>query len=370
MSITIGILVPRSDIFPTLPQHIVKGIKLAFENEGIDAQFIICDIGKGVVPDLVMAKANELIMQDVDITIAYAGKKVLDALKALFKTSKKPLMLMGMGPNITREEELGEAPYIASNSFDLWHSCYLLGDYAAKKIGKQGIASIGLFEGGYQLLPTFNEGMVQNGGTVVATHITKQLDEIDFTGDLNNMINSTPADYLVEFFSGIDSPRFYNLCVKSGISKELPIITPSIGIEPFAEYNKRLVHGLSWQPFVKNAANEQMITSFTQKHNEEPSAYVALAYETALWIVEGVKACVGKFNIATYCEAIAMASFHSPRGGFTVNSEKNTNQPFPTIIVDGETVVSYSIAAEQEKELVESFSSRVHAGWFNPFPCA
>ncbi len=370
MSITVGILIPRSDIFPTLPLHIVKGIKLAFENEGIDAQFVVSDIGKGVVQDLVMAKANELIMQDVDITIAYAGKKVLDGLKTLFKGAKKPLMLMGMGPNIIREEEYGEAPYIAGNSFDMWHTNYLLGEYATKHVGKNGIASIGLFEGGYQFLPAFNEAAVNNGGAIVATHITKKLDEIDFTGDLNNTIGTTAADYLVEFYSGVDSQRFYDLCIASGISKGLPIITPSIGTEPFAGYDKRIVHGLSWHPFIKNSVNERMMTDFREKYGEECNAYIALAYETALWIIQGVKACAGKFNATTYCDAITAANFQSPRGEFIVNKELNTNAPFPTIIVDGESVTSHSLSAELEKNLIELFSGRVQAGWFNPYPCA
>ncbi len=370
MSITIGILIPRSDIFPVLPQHIVKGIKLAFENAGIEAQFVICDIGKGVVPDVVMAKANELIMQDVDITIAYAGKKVLDSLKSLFKSSQKPLMLMGMGPNISREEEYGEVPYIASNSFDSWQASYFLGEYAAKNIGKSAIASIGLFEGGYQFLPVFNEAVERNGGLVVGTHITKQLAEADFTVELRNIIETHPADYLVEFYSGIDSPKFYELCIKNGISKELPIITTSLGVEPFAGYDRRFVHGLSWQPFIKNAVNEQMITSFTNKHNEVPSAYVAVAYETALWVIEGVKACGDKFNTATYCDAISIANFLSPRGNFTVNKELNSNVSFPVIIVDSETISNHTFSTEFEKELVQSFSTRIQAGWFNPYPCA
>ncbi|MGV3598473.1 MAG: ABC transporter substrate-binding protein [Bacteroidota bacterium] len=370
MSITIGLLIPRSDIFPTFPQHIVKGLKLAFENSGIDAQFIVSDIGKGVMQDLVMAKANELIMQEVDITVAYAGKKVLDGLKTLFKSSKKPLMIMGMGPNIIRDEEYGETPYIAGNSFDVWHTNYLLGEYAANKVGKQGIASIGLFEGGYQFLPAFNEGVTNNGGSIAATHITKKLDEVDFSGDLNNIIQSTSADYVVEFFSGIDAHRFYDLCIKSGLSKGLPIVTTSLGAEPFVAYNKRAVHGLSWQPFIDNAVNKQMITLFKEKYSEEPSAYLALAYETALWMIEGIKACSSKFDTNTYCNAITAANFLGPRGDFSVNQKLNCNATFPTIIVDGNTVTDSSLPPELETKLIELFSSRVQAGWFNPYPCA
>lgn len=370
MSITIGILIPRSDIYPTFPQHIIKGIKLAFENAGINVQFKIEDIGKGVIPDVVLAKANELIMQDVDITIAYAGKKVLDNLKSLFKNSKKPLVLLGMAPNIAREEEYGEAPYIISNSFDVWQTCYFLGEYAIKNIGKQGIASVGLFEGGYQFLPLFNEAVDTGGGAIVATHISKKLEETDFTNDLRNMIEANPADYLVEFYSGIDSARFYELCIQNGISKDLPVFSTSIGAEPFAGSKNRFIHGLSWQPFIKNTVNEEMIATYTQKHGEEPNAYVALAYETAMWVIEGIKACNGNYNVTTYCDAVNSANFISPRGNFTVNKQMNVNKAFPTIIIDGESITEHSFTPEFEAELIESFRDRIQAGWFNPYPCA
>lgn len=370
MSVTVGILISRSDIMPTLPQLIVKGIKLAFENAGVEANFRIEDIGKGVVPDIVMAKANELIMHDVDITIAYAGKKVLDGLKLLYKNNKKPLMLMGMAPNIQREEEHGEAPYIASNSFDLWQTSYLLGKYAVHNIGKTGVASVGLFEGGYQFLPLFNEGVEEMGGAIAATHISKKLDETDFTNGLNDLLEQHKPDFLVEFYTGIDDERFYEVCVQKGVTRNLPLIALSLGAEPFEGSGTRIIHGFSWQPFIKNDTNTLMQHTYAEKHGDAPDVYVALAYETALWVIEGIKATGGKFNVNTYCAAITNATFEGPRGNFTVDREKNTNRPFPTIIIDGTNVATHEVSAEDKAKLLETFNNRISGGWFNPYPCA
>lgn len=370
MNITIGILIPRSDIFPQFSQQVVKGIKLAFENAGMQPRFIVEDIGKAVIQDVVMAKANGLLMQDVDITIAYAGKKVLDDIKLLFKNSKKPLMLMGMGPNILRDEEFGESPYIAANSFDLWETTYLLGRYAANNMGANGVASIGLFEGGYQFLPVFNEAVEDAGGKIVATHITKKLEEADFSVELDKLINEKAPDYIAEFYTGIDDERFYEVCVQPGISKGLPILTTSLGVEPFAGTPHRVVHGLSWQPFVANEANKKLNDTYQDKHGNPPDAYVALAYETALWIIEGLKGQNEGFDIDKYCEAISNAEFDSPRGRFTVNKGTNGNNPFPTTIVDGGLITEHTLELELKAEIEAKFAERLMGGWFNPYPCA
>lgn len=370
MNITIGILIPRSDIFPTFSQQIVKGIKLAFENAGIEAKLIIEDIGKAVVPDIVMAKANGLIMQDVDITIAYAGKKVLNELKTLYKNSNKPLMLMGMAPNVVREEEYGEAPYIAGNSFDLWQTTYLLGKYAAKNLGANGMASVGLFEGGYQFLPIFNEAVEEEGKKIVATHISKKLEETDFTVQLAQLLEQYDTDYLVEFYTGIDIKSFYDVCVQPKINKGLPLVTTSLGAAPLVSPAQRVIHGLSWQPFANNDTNKKMIALYAQKNGTEPDAYVALAYETAMWIVEGLKAVGTTFDVDKYCNAINTAEFDGPRGRFTVNKDTNCNNPFSTIIVDGDLITEQIVSNEDEAKIIAKFSERIMGGWFNPYPCA
>lgn len=371
MNITIGVLIPRSDIFPLFQQQLVRGIKLAFEQAGFSAQFIIEDIGKAVVPDIVMGKANSLLMQEVDITFAYVGKKVASSLKDLYKSVKKPLILMGLGVNPGMEEELGEPPYVFCNTLNMWHTCYILGKYAGEKYGKTAIASIGLLEGGYQFLPVFAEGFLKSGGEVAPVHISNKMEDVDFTETLPQMAEQHPTELMVEFYTGIDDDKFFDLYIKSGLSKQIPIFTTSLGVEPFEGSGYPLVHGLCWQPTAAGEVNKNFVNGFSQKHGETPDPYAALTYESALAVTTALRDIEGAvFNNKAFCEKLLNVEFESIRGSFSFDKTTGVNNVFPTIIIDGHKTIETAVTQEEAKVLEAEFESRFLTGWFNPYPCA
>jgi branched-chain amino acid transport system substrate-binding protein len=372
MNLKIGILIPRSDIFPLFPQQVVRGIKMGFEKLGLTPQFIIEDIGKAVLADVVMGKANALLMEEVDITFAWVGRKVADDLKKLYAAAQKPLLLMGAGASVDTDNEMGMAPYVFSNSLDTWQSTSLLGKYVSKHYKGNLLNSVGFFECGYNFSALFSDGFENDENKIVSTHISKKMEDADFTETLPQMIAQGAPVMFTAFYSGIDAEKFYNLCVASGITKGLPVITLGIGSAPYKNTGYPVISAQCWYENFDNEANQTFINDFATKHKTTPDAYTMVAYETALAAATAISNTANdNFDALEFCTALQNSKTNGPRGLLSFDGTTQKNNSFATLISDGDktTVVAPYTAAET-KAFMDDFAARIQAGWFNPYPCA
>lgn len=371
MDIKVGVLIPRSDIFPLFPQQVLRGIKLAFEKQGITPQFKVEDIGKAVIPDVVLGKANSLLMEEVDITFAWVGRRVAENLKELYKAAKKPLLLMGVSASVDTDDEMGAAPYIFSNSLDMWQSTLLLGKYVGQHYKGNVLNSIGFFECGYNFSALFAEGFENDENKIVATHISKKMEDVDFTETLPQMINDANPNLLTLFYSGIDADKVYDLCVRTGITKGLPIVTLGVGTAPYIGKDYPVISAQCWNTSMDNEVNKDFVTSFESKYKVAPDAYTMVAYETALAVCNAISKIPGDgFDVDAFCKVLQASEISSPRGVMSFDSTTQKNRSFDTIINDGGKQTLMSLTVDEVKGIVDSFATRIQAGWFNPYPCA
>lgn len=372
MNIKVGILIPRSDIFPLFPQQVVKGIKMGFEKMGLTPQYIIEDIGKAVLPDLVMGKANNLLMEEVDITFAWVGRKVTEDLKKLYTAAQKPLLLIGAGASVDTEDEMGLPPYVFSNSLDTWQSSSLLGKYVGQHYKGGMLNSVGFFECGYNFSALFSEGFENDENKIVCMHISKKMEDVDFTETFPKLMDETNPQLITAFYSGIDAEKFYNLCVSTGLTKGLPVITLGFGSAPYKNSDYPVISAQCWGESFDNEANQTFVNDFVKKHKRSPYAYTMIAYETALAAATVIsKSADDDFDALTFCEALQKSETQGPRGVLTFDSTTQKNNSFPTIISDGDkTIEMASYTAEEIKAFMDDFATRIQAGWFNPYPCA
>ncbi len=372
MNLKVGILVPRSDIFPLFPQQIVRGLKMGFEQLGLTPQFIIEDIGKAVLPDVVLGKANGLLLEEVDITFAWVGRKVADDLKKLYAATQKPLLLMGAGVSVDTEDEMGLAPYVFCNSLDIWQSTSLLGKYVGQHYKGGVLNSIGFFECGYNFSVLFSEGFENEENKIVSTHISKKMEDVDFTETLPQMMEQVNPDMLTAFYSGMDAEKFYNLCVASGITKGLPVITLGIGSLPYKNTDYPVICAQCWDERFDNEANQIFVSSFVKKHKINPDVYAMIAYETAFAAATVIsKSTNDDFDALAFCDALQRSETNGPRGVLTFDSTTQKNVSFPTIISDGDKTTAVApYTADEIKAFMDDYATRIQAGWFNPYPCA
>ena len=71
---------------------------------------------------------------------------------------------------------------------------------------------------------------------------------------------------------------------------------------------------------------------------------------------------------STLVQSIAKKDY--PAEYVTFDSTTQKNRSFDTIINDGGKQTLMSLTADEVKGIVDSFATRIQAGWFNPYPCA
>ena len=100
MILKIGILLPRSEMFPTLALDFLNGCKLAFKNSlpsSCTPTFIVEGIGAGADTSMLKIAEKLLLQENVDITIAFCGSTHLTGLVTIFDSYKKPLIHVDLG---------------------------------------------------------------------------------------------------------------------------------------------------------------------------------------------------------------------------------------------------------------------------------
>ncbi|HYG15939.1 MAG TPA: ABC transporter substrate-binding protein [Bacteroidia bacterium] len=371
MDIKVGILVPRSYTVPLITQQIARGIKLGFEVEEVSAQFFIEDIGKAVDPDLVMAKTNNLLLNEVDLIFAMPGTKVDIPLVNLCDASKKPLIIIEAGAAITRNDEMPFSPYVFTNSYNMWHNCILLGQYTGKFIGEKVLSTGAFFEAGYSFLPAFEYGLHKAGGIIVGSHLCKDFKPEDFTVQLADIIESVQPNVLVAFYNGKDADDFYNYAVKTGVTKNLPVVTTSLTAAAFGGEKYPLTSIWIWDGANTNAGNKKFVNAYTAKHRAMPDEYSAISYESALASAAAIKKVKENyFDADEFCRLLKETTVYGPRGEFSFNPETMRNYAFGTAIISNGQTVNVQFTSEDIEAAKQHFSQWPHSGWYNPYPCA
>lgn len=366
MEIQVGLLIPRSSSYPLLSQNLVKGFKLAFANNGINAQFSVEDVGKGGNVEEVLGKANNLLFNDVQICFAMVGSTCVTELSDVFSQSNVPLFLLDAGANINLKSDLEPLPTTFIQSLEMWQSQYVLGEYAGKHY-KKTVSSSCFFESGFRLLSAFAQGYEKSGGEIVGYHSTQQFLEDDFKVNLKKIVNEEKPKAMLCLYNGNDADEFYNKCVVKGYDGGLPILTTLLGLGSGKIELDNITLASSWLAESETIENKEFIESYTAKHKKTPDSFAALAYEAADTVAKCAKQ-MDDWDSDEIVELLKNTTHKGIRGEFTyTETGENTSFPVYLKLTNGEieqhTMNNVEEIREKDKE---HFSS----GWFNPYPCS
>lgn len=170
MKLKIGLLCPRSDMFPTLGKDLLNGLKLSFGKYELESpDFIIESIGTGSEDD-VLNKAEKLILErDVNVLIGFAGFKVIEQLMQLSVNYEVPFFHLDLGGNYWGK--YNQTPYTYHLTLGLWQSCWITGKYLPT-INKKNIAvATSFYDGGYHLVDAFVKGLDESKGQIVYHYV-------------------------------------------------------------------------------------------------------------------------------------------------------------------------------------------------------
>jgi branched-chain amino acid transport system substrate-binding protein len=376
MELKIGILFPRSDMFPTLALDFLNGLKLSFKTFGGDLfipKLLIESVGNATGKSLLQIAEKMILQEEVTLTISFCGIFNLKELAGIFIAYKKPLIHIDLGGNVLKEEHSN--PYVIHHTLNLWQSAYYSGVYAAETFGKNAVLAISFYDGGYHLAESFVRGFTENGGNIVYTFVSPlDYKSESFETMIDGIQNANP-DFVYLLFSHKEGQKVFDVISKSPLNGKIPFLVAPIMSEENSNsenYNLNNVFSISsWAFDEETALMKNFQTNYSAFFNDAPNVIGLLGYEAGLTISvcieknRGIPAKIGDF--------VNSMIFETPRGELTFSdyneSQVLLNKVRQFLFTDNQykNRIVKTIHLSDQKELYDKFKDLPYSGWQNPY---
>jgi branched-chain amino acid transport system substrate-binding protein len=325
----IGILMPRSTLYPALGLDVLNGFKLCLKQVAIfdDLKLLMDNIGFGTDEQEIYTKAEKMLLQeDADIVIVCADARIADMLQPLFTASNKLLLVVNFGANLPETWQLSATTIVHSINF-AWQTA-LTGTLAAAENNVQAANVISYYDGGYGQCFTMLNNHQQLGGTPRFNHIT-HLKTSEFTLEpLAQFLDEySDVQTLLCLFSGDQAIRFYEdimpLQAKYNLSLYVSPMLLEEGIQPLLkkDFTIEKVKGhVPWHSTLQNDHNK-LFKEYSAAANQVVNYFSLLGWDTGL-IVQAVyqQYQTGITNATQIVKVITGKQLPSPRGWLTIDA--------------------------------------------------
>jgi branched-chain amino acid transport system substrate-binding protein len=378
MQLKIGVLLPRSEMFPTLAMDFLNGLKLVMNSgmpQGIDPVLLVEGIGNAVDESLLKTAEKLILQEDVAVTLAFCGNNQLIEFVSIFNNYKKPLIHIDLGGSVLKEEE--QSPYVLHHTLNIWQSAYASGQYAARKFGKKGVVVSSIYDGGYHMAATFNGGFESEGGTVAHFYVAPMDYKSETYETMVEGIKETSPDVIFAIFSFKEGQKVFDVIANSEFNGKIPILTiPLMTDESFNTRDHKVEEVLSianWSFDDENEEMKQFTSEYTKAHDEAPNVISLLGYEIGLTISNSVSS-EGKVA-SKMGETLQNKKINTPRGILSYNHRNESEldtfkvRKFEYNQTGYHNTVIDTIDASFSGSLYEVFKDLPNAGWQNPYIC-
>ena len=376
MQVKIGILLPRSDMFPTLAMDFLNGLKLAFKTSGGDLfipKLLIESVGNATGKTLLQIAEKMILQEDVTLVISFCGIFNLKELAGIFNAYKKSLIHVDLGGNVLKEEHTN--PYVIHHTLNLWQSSYFSGVYAANTFGKNVALAISFYDGGYHLAESFVMGFTENGGNIVYTYVSPMDYKSESFETMIDGIQKSNPDFVYLLFSYNEGQKVFDVISKSSLNGKIPFLVSPLMTEENSNsenYNLNNVFSVAYWAFDEESTlMKNFQANYSALYNNNPNVIGLLGYEVGLTVFS----CIGKNRDipAKIGDFVKSQISESPRGDLTFShyteSKVSFNKVRQFLFADNQyrnTVVK-TIHLSNQEELYDKFKDLPYSGWQNPY---
>ncbi len=325
----IGILLPRSSLFPRIGLDILQGVKTYLKsNDLIDqVQFFTDNIGFGIDESDIYTKAEKMLLQeDVQIVIVCADERIQELLKPIFTATNKILIMVNMGANLP--ETWASSPTCITHTLNFCFHAWLTGKEAAKASNKAAVNIISYYDGGYRICYSFLNSHQKNGGVPAFNHVTKlklaefDLQPVDAFLDQNKDVKSALC-----LFSSEQAIKFYQEILPIQQKHSLQLYASPMMLD--AALKKELGEAFSfpemlafvpWLNDLPNAANKEFKEKMSAVGNQSANYFSLLGWETGMLVEKMLPLFEKGMPEAAIVQALIATPIETPRGTVTIDS--------------------------------------------------
>ena len=376
MSIKIGILLPRSDMFPTLALDFLNGFRLGLSARGNDIKepkLFIESIGNATGDSVIKTAERMILQENVDLTVSFCSIFNLKELVNSFTSYRKNLIHVDLGGNVITQDHI--SPYVTHLSLNLWQSACRSGEYAAAEFGKNAVVAASFYDGGYHLLENFVQGFTSSGGNIVYPFIASFDYKSESYQNLVDGIEKFNPDFVFSLFSYKEEEKVLGVLSKNLSNKNLrfiwsPLInTKGNGTEKYQLTN---LHTLaSWDFESRKPEMQNFMNSYVNTYELAPNVISLLGFETSLIVSQSI---AGSGKLENELGAFSgHLKIKSPRGQLTFNSFHEsqilnyTLKKYDFSSHPHTQLISQSIRVDGEDKLYDKYKDIPLTGWQNPY---
>jgi branched-chain amino acid transport system substrate-binding protein len=380
----VGVLLPRSTIYPQLGEQMLAGMRLRFEQDenqvaGRPVRLLAEDIGFG--QSLIEAKAQKLLNADrATLVVGAANSNLARALHKTLYDNQRFLVLANVGANIPRRAE--QSPFLFQHSLSHWQANWALGDWAGHSQGRRGFMALSFYDSGYDAPYAFRAGFERVGGEVVGTGLSHVPPAQATFGPLFAQIDDARPDFVYASYSGPLAVDFVRAYADSGFAGRIPLIGSAFLVdEAILPAQGTTALGIRtafpWVTGMDGAMYESFAAARGEQPDQMPDAFTMLGFETADLIVGAAGAVDGDLDqIDQFRAAMRHAEIASPRGRLLMNPEtQHTLSPIFLREVrrrgtlSGNVVISRLGTGAEDDPQIQSLQSKPRTGWLNTYLC-
>lgn len=316
----IGILHPRSVAHPSLGLDFADGLKAFLQQQRLQEEISLTleSIGFGGSEKEVYEKAEKLlVVENVDVLVAFIDLKVKPILEPLLYASGKLLLVVNPGANYPQNW----VPQPNMVHLTLQHAflCWLSG--GAAECSGAGVATT-FYDGGYLHTAAMVKGFEHKGGSIRFNYVNQQPYNQTFEiKQLADFLRTGQVADLICIMDTLPASLFYKLLNEEEVAEGLrlfvsPMMLRQKAWEVLSQGYRFSIQGyLPWYHSLPNRANEEFTAAFRQHTNRQATDFALLGWETGLVLQQVFNQGKDRYTDgAAMAQILGNLSMDSPRG--------------------------------------------------------
>ena len=379
----IGILYPKSNAHPGISLDFMDGLKIFFKQQGLlnDIDFVYDSIGFGGSEKEVYEKTEKLlVLENVDILVAYIDLKVLGILQPLLNASGKLMMVINPGANYP--DNWKPQPNIIHLGLQHAFLCWLAGSLAGKLTDRKAIMATTFYDCGYLHNAAMVMGFVKQGGKVMFNYINNQPynDAFNIKQLTDFLSTDKETRNLLCTFDALPASLLYKQLNECNEAEELQLFVSPMMLEQKAlenmpaGFNFPIAGFISWNTAIENESNNYFVDTYLQQTRRTPTIFSLLGWETAM-VLQQVLGCKDFYKDGkAVVTALQKITINSPRGKIFLDAQTHyfISPVYKCAIKKHSAKVEFVCIDDPGAEweaFVNEPSESVSSGWINTYLC-
>lgn len=283
----VGLLLPSSTYMPSVGSDIARCVEVGLATHADDSSAVVIETTRFNASEHEVApKMQDLLVKHrVDIVVAPLNAALVEPMGRLAAAARTPLVVNTLGEDLVGGDS---RPGVFINSFDLWRSAWMCGNWLVRAHGKSAATVAAMHDGGYGMVFAFGLGVEAAGGRVVSSGVTHRSSATEDPLSILESVVALEPDHIMGFYSGDEAASFQDAWNRLG-STAIPLgWLPDLGehragAPPSVPAGMRSVGGWARDP------SDPLQARLETETGNAINAYAVLAYETGALIADAIR---------------------------------------------------------------------------------